>query len=231
LRDDKRKKSPPKYSFYQLTLEDVLSPNFGREQLYTLDQQGFMARVRRNGQVKTWKRDPSRVEIPLKFGMYEAFRITDPSELFVMATDFPINVAPTPAESREVVRRLTHRDNRPRRTSRRMGLIKDMRFFREHGGGVVGEAARGALSLARAEREMERRGWRVEWVPDDDADWSWLDQPGFEKEKARDHEVYGAILKDRHGEVLASLWGIFDPDSKYQRVVEAELASEALAGR
>lgn len=123
-----------------------------------------------------------------------------------------------------------HRDNRPRRTRRRMGLIKDMRFFREHGGGVVGEGSRGGLDLARAEREAERRGWHVEWVPDDDADWSWLDQPGFEKEKARDHEVYGAVLKDRHGNVLASLWGIFDPDSKYQRVVEAELASEALSG-
>ena len=111
LRDDKRKKSPPKYSFYQLTLDDVLSPDFGREQLYVQDQQGFMGRVRRNGQVKTWKRDPERVEIPVKFGMYEAFRITDPSELFVMAKDFPINVDPTPAESREVVRRLTRRDN------------------------------------------------------------------------------------------------------------------------
>lgn len=106
LRDDKRKKSPPKYSFYQLTLEDVLSPDFGREQLYIQDQQGFMARVRRNGQVKTWKRDPNRVEIPVKFGMYEAFRITDPSELFVMARDFPINVDPTPAELEDVKRRL-----------------------------------------------------------------------------------------------------------------------------
>lgn len=113
LRDDRRKKSPPKYSFYQLTLDDVLSPDFGRQQLYTQDQQGFMARVRRNGKVRTWKRDPSRVEIPLKFGMYEAFRITDPSELFVMATDFPINTDPTPAETQDVVNRLTRRRGNP----------------------------------------------------------------------------------------------------------------------
>ncbi len=120
------------------------------------------------------------------------------------------------------------RSGRPRRTQRRKGLIRDMQFFRRHGGGVVGEAARGALSLARAEREMTKRGWTVEWVPDDNADWSWLDQPGFEREKAKEHEVYGAVLKDRHGKVLASLWGIFDPDRHYMRVVEAELASEAL---
>lgn len=123
-----------------------------------------------------------------------------------------------------------HHNPRARRTKRRTGLIRDVRFFREHGGGVVGEATQGALSLARAEREMRRRGWTVEWRDDPDADWSWLDQPGFEKEKVKDHEVYGAVLRDRHGTVLASLWGIFDPDAKYQRVVEAELASEALHG-
>lgn len=111
LREDEKKKSPPHHSFYQLTLEDVLSPDFGREQLYVQDQQGFMAKVRRNGQVKTWKRDPSRVSIPLKFGMYEAFRVEDPSELFVMASDFPINVDPTPAEMRDVVGRLTRGRN------------------------------------------------------------------------------------------------------------------------
>lgn len=87
LRDDKKKKSPPRYSFVQLTREDVLSPDFGRRQLYFQDQQGFMARVRRNGAVKTWKRDPSRIEIPVKFGMYEAFRVTDPAELFYMVDE------------------------------------------------------------------------------------------------------------------------------------------------
>jgi hypothetical protein len=146
--------------------------------------------------------------------------------------DFPINLDPTPKEMRDVVTRLLRRrggNPRPRRTQRRVGLIKDVRFFRAHGGGVVGEATKGALDLARAEREMQRRGWTVEWVPDDAADWSWMDQPGFERERERDHEVYGAILKDRDGEQLASLWGIFDPDKHYMRVVEAELASEALA--
>ncbi len=122
-----------------------------------------------------------------------------------------------------------HENPRPRRTRRRMGLIKDMRFFRQHGGGVVGEAARGALDLARAEREAERRGWRTDWEYDEGADWSWLDQPGFEREKAKEHEVYVAILRDKNGYVLASLGGIFDPDRRYMRVVEAELASEALS--
>lgn len=117
------------------------------------------------------------------------------------------------------------RSHRPRRTKRRMGLIKDMRFFREHGAQLVGHASRVGLDLARAEREMEKRGWTVEWHWDDDADWSWMD----ERQRKQEHEVYYAVLKDRKGEVLASLGGIFDPDNKYRRVVEAELASEALS--
>lgn len=32
---------------------------------------------RRNGRTQTWKRSPSRFSIPVKYGMYDAFRITD----------------------------------------------------------------------------------------------------------------------------------------------------------
>jgi len=42
-------------------------------------------------------------------------------------------------------------------------------------------------------------------------------------------EVLVAILKDASGNVIGSLSGIGDPDNNYRRVVEAELALEALA--
>jgi hypothetical protein len=45
--------------------------------LYYLDSHGKAANIRQNGKIKTWKRDATRVELPVKFGMYEAFRITD----------------------------------------------------------------------------------------------------------------------------------------------------------
>jgi hypothetical protein len=86
LRGD-RKKTPEKYAFRPLSLADVLSPDLARMDLYYEDSSGRMARVRLNGRVKTWKRDPSRVEIPVKFGLYEAFRVTDPGELYVMANN------------------------------------------------------------------------------------------------------------------------------------------------
>lgn len=151
--------------------------------------------------------------------------------------DFPINVDPTPAEKQDMFERLTRqRGNRPRRTARRRGLIRDMRFFREHSGG----SSRRGLDLARAEREASRRGWVVTWEPDNDADLSWMD----DEQRKESHEVYVAVLWDTdpsafsetwgrsrraQEHVLASLGGIVDPDQKYMRVVEAELASEALA--
>lgn len=130
----------------------------------------------------------------------------------------------------------TRRSNpRPRRTARRKGLIRDVRFFRGHAGGVVGRATQGALDLARAEREMKKRGWVVTWEPDSDADLSWMD----DDERSRPHEIFVAVLWDRDptgharaagkAKILASLGGIVDADAAYARVVEAELASEALA--
>ena len=36
-----------------------------------LDDRGFSRTVKVNGKVRTWKRDPNRVEVPFKYGMYE----------------------------------------------------------------------------------------------------------------------------------------------------------------
>lgn len=101
---------------------------------------------------------------------------------------------------------------------------KAVNFFRRNAGYVrrSGESVatakrRGALALARAEAEAAARGWRVEWEGDPEP---------YEDEDAR--EVLGAVLRDLDGHVLASLWGIADPTREYQRVVEAELALEAL---
>lgn len=110
-------------------------------------------------------------------------------------------------------------------------LRKRYRFFRKHGGGCVGENAKGALQLARAEIAAEARSWKYEWPWDEGADYSFVDD-WPEKERARfleiDHEVLGCVLKDSTDEHLESLWGIFDASREYGRVVEAELAVEAL---
>lgn len=102
---------------------------------------------------------------------------------------------------------------------------KAIAFFAKHAGYAArsGETRavakrRAGKALARAEAEASARGWRVEWEGDpEDSD---------EYEGVR--EVLGAVLRDEHGKVLSSLWGIADPTRAHARVVEAELALEAL---
>ncbi len=113
-----------------------------------------------------------------------------------------------------------------------------------------------AWLLAEAELVGEALGWSVEWEEDPDPDLSWCERcERREKALRRDyslsgsrraavlsgvldheHTLYVALLQDRRGRVLGSLGGIDfgggrpnwqqDP---YRRVVEAELAAEAVA--
>jgi len=103
-------------------------------------------------------------------------------------------------------------------------LLRAYRFFVANAGYVVGHRAECALNLARAEQYARENDWQAEWVWDDDADLSWMS----DAEREKPHEVYGCVLKDANGNVLASLWGITDPDREYMRVVEAELAAESM---
>lgn len=116
-------------------------------------------------------------------------------------------------------------------------IQRSWRFFLEHAGYCTppGRAAC-ALGLARAEARAESAGFTFEWEWDDDADLSWMDDRDLYyrddegKRHPREHEILGCIARGPDGEVLASLWGIVDADTGYRRVVEAELASEALSG-
>jgi hypothetical protein len=103
-------------------------------------------------------------------------------------------------------------------------MLRAYRFFFDNAGYIVGHRAECALSLARAEQYARDNDWQAEWVWDDDADLSWMS----DAEQREPHEVYGCVLKDENGNVLASLWGITDPDNAYMRVIEAELADESL---
>jgi hypothetical protein len=110
-------------------------------------------------------------------------------------------------------------------------------FFMKHAGSsyMPGKETRaqgkrrGAIKLAKAEAEASARGWTVEWEHEQDPDLSWAS----EEDRDGISENLSAVLKDEHGHVLSSLGNItFGYDSmvnrNYRRVVEAELALEAL---
>lgn len=114
---------------------------------------------------------------------------------------------------------------------------KAIAFFRKHGGyakkpGESTHAAKNrmARALARAEAEASARGWRVEWEgdPEGASDFESDVRMGYTSREEEPREILGAVLRDEEGHVLSSLWGIEDPTREYRRVVEAELALEAL---
>lgn len=81
--------------------------------------------------------------------------------------------------------------------------------------------SRCAKQLAWAERYAQLNGWSYEWK-DDDVPW---DADGPEP-----RYLLGCILRNASGTVLASLWhiGLNRLNDPYRRVVEAELALEAM---
>lgn len=116
---------------------------------------------------------------------------------------------------------------KPRSTSAHANAVK---FFYKHAGwgytpGKETKAQgrrRGAVLLARAEAEAEKRGWRVKWDHSPEA------YEMGDAETEMPSEVLDAVLYDEEGHVRGSLGQIGDPSRAYGRVVEAELALEAL---
>jgi hypothetical protein len=118
---------------------------------------------------------------------------------------------------------------------------RSFQFFAKHAGYIVGERAKGALALARAER----------WATDSDLEFLWSDNADgnlgdhaywcahARASRPCQHEITACALirpcpddgvHCGHAETLASLSGIIDADHAYQRVVQAELALEAMEG-
>lgn len=104
------------------------------------------------------------------------------------------------------------------------------RFFADNAGGVVGQAALTGYRLALAEELAERCGWTVEWEIDTDVDTSWCEECESDSEHRAEHvaDTYCATLLDAEGKSIHSTGGIDRPTSAYRRVVEAELAADAL---
>lgn len=72
----KIKKQPIDYTLLKpITLEEAKALEWG--QFVYLRDMGKPVRARVNGQVKTWKRSPERVQVPLKHGLYEFGYLTE----------------------------------------------------------------------------------------------------------------------------------------------------------
>jgi hypothetical protein len=119
-------------------------------------------------------------------------------------------------------------------------------FFLKHAGyshaqnetAIQGQR-RCARQLAKDEAEALALGVQFDWQ-DDERAFCYYDEPTCEYHEGSDHDwptLFCVAFNDcycsnaahePHRNILASLCGIMDPDANYRRVVEAELALEAL---
>lgn len=114
-------------------------------------------------------------------------------------------------------------------------LTPNQLFFFEHGGysyDVKTETAeqgrrRCAIAMADAEEKAKNLGWHVGWS-DDWTCGSHVKEFGEDAYSEEPATCEAAILVDADGKVLASLGCIDDASPEYRRVIEAELASDAL---
>lgn len=71
-----RSKTPKLVTVRPMTFAEALSLHYG-DQVSVTDNAGQLRHCKVNGKVKTWKKDPTRFELPLKYGMYEFVRFSE----------------------------------------------------------------------------------------------------------------------------------------------------------
>lgn len=67
---DRRKKHYTESTYRTMTREEVLGLHYGQHVTF-LANDGSARILKVNGRVRTWKRDANRVEVPIKYGLYE----------------------------------------------------------------------------------------------------------------------------------------------------------------
>lgn len=124
------------------------------------------------------------------------------------------------------------------KTGRSKLISQAVAFFQEHAGWSYNpktETAeqgklRGAKALAKAERDAASKGLTFEWTDEGvrgciGCDCGSDECPCSER---TEHECFAVVVYNPDGEVVASLGSVCSPSREYRRVVQAELALEAL---
>ena len=87
----------------------------------------------------------------------------------------------------------------------------------------------GARMLAKAERDAAALGFTFDWDYDQEGCIGCAcGSPDCKCSTGEDHECLSCICRNADGEAVASLGSICEPSREYRRVIEAELALEAM---
>ena len=86
-RSDKRK-NPTMIEVRPMTETEIRALRYGDNPSIILND-GTLAECKVNGAVRTWKRNPSRIEVPIKYGMYvyATFDLSEALRRFVVRAE------------------------------------------------------------------------------------------------------------------------------------------------
>lgn len=113
------------------------------------------------------------------------------------------------------------------RKARLKSISSAYQFFRKNAGGIVGQNALSALRLAKAEACATDNRWNFLWENDECIGCD-CGNESCPCSSGKPHSSLVCILYDSNDVTLASLGSICEPTYTYRRVVEAELALEAI---
>ena len=83
-----RRKTPAVNRYRRMTLDEIKALS-GEVEFIARD--GTARRCRINGRIKTWKTDPARIEVPVKYGMYECVRMETREALDRLIVRIPLS--------------------------------------------------------------------------------------------------------------------------------------------
>lgn len=94
-----RKKIPTVYYFSTLSLDEIKTLRYGDHSLCLLTN-GRIGEVKINGAVKTWKRDPGKIRVSVKYGLYQygSFETHEALQRLCKRVPVPDPVENTPTE-------------------------------------------------------------------------------------------------------------------------------------
>ena len=85
FRQSDRKVKPDAINVRPMTRTEVMALGYGDHPAVLLNN-GRLGSCKVNGAIRTWKREPDRIEVPIKYGMYEfaTFNLSEALNRFVI---------------------------------------------------------------------------------------------------------------------------------------------------
>jgi hypothetical protein len=91
FRQSDKKKKPTPVVVRSMTRDEIMALGYNSHPAVILNN-GRLGSCKVNGAIRTWKREPDRIEVPIKYGIYEfaTFGLSEALRRFVVEVDITV---------------------------------------------------------------------------------------------------------------------------------------------